>query len=78
MQLLTMSMRAVRTTIVEWEQKRKLRRLLRRIRSIRQLEKGIGADRLATERLLLAASARRSGRMDATSALMAGCGCLGA
>jgi hypothetical protein len=61
MHLLTMSMRTVRTKIVEWQQKRKLRRLLRRIRSIRHLEKGIGADRLTTERLLVAAGARRSG-----------------
>jgi hypothetical protein len=49
------------TTIVEWRQKRKLRRMLRRVGSIRHLEKGIGADRSTTERLLLAAGARKSG-----------------
>jgi hypothetical protein len=61
MHLLTMSMQTVRTKIIEWQQKRKLRRLLRRIRSIRHLEKGIGADRLTTQRLLLAAGAKKSG-----------------
>jgi hypothetical protein len=49
------------TVIVEWRQKRKLRRMLRRVGSIRHLEKGIGADRSTTERLLRAAGARKSG-----------------
>ena len=51
----------------EWNQKRKLRGMLkdprsaRGVRSIGQLEKGIGADRSTTERLLLAVGARKSG-----------------
>jgi hypothetical protein len=51
----------------EWNQKRKLREMLtdprsaRGVRSIGQLEKGIGADRSTTERLLLAVGARKSG-----------------
>ena len=51
----------------EWNQKRKLREMLkdprsaRGVRSIGQLEKGIGADRSTTERLLLALGARKSG-----------------
>ena len=51
----------------EWNQKRKLREMLRDprsargVRSIGQLEKGIGADRSTTERLLLAVGARKSG-----------------
>ena len=51
----------------EWNQKRKLREMLidprsaRGVRSIGQLEKGIGADRPTTERLLLALGARKSG-----------------
>jgi hypothetical protein len=51
----------------EWDQKRKLREMLtdprsaRGVRSIGQLEKGIGADRSTTERLLLAVGARKSG-----------------
>jgi hypothetical protein len=60
-------------SIREWNQKRKLREMLndprsaRRVRSIGQLEKGIGADRSTTERLLLTLGARkwelqRSGR----------------
>jgi hypothetical protein len=50
----------------EWNQKRKLREMLkdprsaRGFRSIAQLEKGIGADRSTTERLLLALGARKS------------------
>ena len=50
----------------EWNQKRKLREMLRDprsargVRSIGQLEKGIGADRSTTERLLLAVGARTS------------------
>jgi hypothetical protein len=50
----------------EWSQKRKLRGMLndprsaRGVRSIAQLEKGIGADRSTTERLLLALGARKS------------------
>jgi hypothetical protein len=51
----------------EWNQKRKLRGMLkdprsaRGVRSIGQLEKGIGADRSTTERLLLAVGARKPG-----------------
>jgi hypothetical protein len=50
----------------EWNQKRKLREMLndrrsaRGFRSIGQLEKGIGADRSTTERLLLAVGAKKS------------------
>jgi len=53
-------------TINEWRQKRKLRQMLedpraaRGFRSTGQLEKGIGADRATTERLLLAIGARKS------------------
>jgi hypothetical protein len=53
--------------ISEWIQKRKLRGMLndprsaRGVRSIAQLEKGIGADRSTTERLLVALGARKSG-----------------
>jgi hypothetical protein len=52
--------------ISEWRQKRVLRQMLndrratRGFRSVRQLEKGIGADRATTERLLLAIGARKS------------------
>ena len=55
------------TAIREWNQKRKLREMLadprsgRGVRSIGQLEKGIGADRSTTERLLLAVGARKFG-----------------
>jgi hypothetical protein len=55
------------TAIREWNQKRKLREMLndrrsaRGVRSIGQLEKGIGADRPTTERLLLAVGARKFG-----------------
>ena len=54
------------TAIREWRQKRTLRAMLkdprsaRGFRSIGQLEKGIGADRSTTERLLLAVGARKS------------------
>ena len=52
-------------TIREWGQKRKLRTMLtdprseRGFRSTGQLEKGIGADRSTTERLLLSIGARK-------------------
>ncbi len=52
--------------INEWNQKRKLRHMLtdpraaRGFRSCAQLEKGIGADRATTERLLVAIGARKS------------------
>lgn len=52
--------------IQEWRRKRKLREMLRDprsatgVRSIGQLEKGIAADRVTTERLLLAIGARKS------------------
>jgi hypothetical protein len=52
--------------ISEWRQKRVLRQMLndrratRGFRSVGQLEKGIGADRATTERLLLAIGARKS------------------
>jgi len=55
------------TAIREWQQKRKLRKMLidprsaRGVRSIGQLEKGIGANRFDTERLLLAIGARKCG-----------------
>ena len=56
--------RMVWTTILqrirEWRQKNKLRRMLRRVSSIRHLEKGISADRSKTERLLLSLGARKS------------------
>jgi ribosomal protein L13E len=54
------------TSIREWSQKRTLRTMLRDrrsargFRSIGQLEKGIGADRSTTERLLIAVGARKS------------------
>jgi len=52
--------------VSEWRQKRTLRQMLkdpratRGFRSVGQLEKGIGADRTTTERLLLAIGARKS------------------
>jgi hypothetical protein len=52
-------------TIREWSQKRTLRTMLADPRSARgfrttgQLEKGIGADRSTTERLLLSIGARK-------------------
>jgi hypothetical protein len=52
--------------ISEWNQKRKLRGMLKDPRSARgfrstgALEKGIGADRSTTERLLLSIGARKS------------------
>jgi hypothetical protein len=55
-----------RRTIYEWYQRRKLRGMLtdprsaKGFRSIGQLEKGIGADRATTERLLLTLGARKS------------------
>ena len=58
------------TAIREWHQKRKLRGMLndprssRGFRSTGQLEKGIGADRRTTERLLLALGARKSERAE--------------
>jgi hypothetical protein len=54
------------TTIREWSQKRRLRTMLndpraaRGFRSSGQLEKGIGADRSTTERLLLSIGARKA------------------
>jgi len=54
------------TAIQEWNQKRILREMLndpratRGFRSTGQLEKGIGANRATTERLLLAVGARKS------------------
>ena len=59
-QIFLTTMRAVRKSVTEWQQKRKLRRMLRRIGSIRHLAKGISADRSTTERLLLAVGARKS------------------
>jgi hypothetical protein len=58
---LSMVLRSLRTGIIESHQKRKLRRMLKRVGSIRYLEKGIRADRPTTERLLLAMGARRTG-----------------
>jgi len=54
------------TSILDWRRKSKLRTMLndprstRGFRSTGQLEKGIGADRATTERLLLAIGARKS------------------
>jgi hypothetical protein len=54
------------TAIREWGQKRRLRamlsdpRAIRGFRSTGQLEKGIGADRCTTERLLLSLGARKA------------------
>jgi hypothetical protein len=54
------------TAIFEWNQKRKLRAMLKDPRSARgfrstgQLEKGIAADRSTTERLLLSIGARKA------------------
>jgi hypothetical protein len=54
------------TALREWNQKRTLRTMLRDPRSTRgvrstgQLEKGIGADRSTTERLLLSIGARKA------------------
>jgi hypothetical protein len=54
------------TTIREWSQKKRLRTMLndprstRGFRSTEQLEKGIGADRSTTERLLLSIGARKA------------------
>ena len=54
------------TAVQEWTQKRRLREMLndpratRGFRSTGQLEKGIGANRATTERLLLAVGARKS------------------
>jgi hypothetical protein len=54
------------TALREWSQKRTLRAMLmdprstRGVRSMGQLEKGIGADRLTTERLLLSIGARKA------------------
>jgi len=54
------------TAMKEWNQKRRLRDMLndpratRGFRSTGQLEKGIGANRATTERLLLALGARKS------------------
>jgi hypothetical protein len=61
LQGLSTILRSLRTGIVEAHQKRKLRRMLKRVGSIRHLEKGIRADRPTTERLLLAMGARRTG-----------------
>ena len=61
MHLLANITRMIWTTISEWRQKRKLRRMLTRVGGIRHLEKGIGADRPTTERLLLAMGARKIG-----------------
>ena len=52
--------------ILDWRRKRKLREMLtdprsaRGIRSIGQLEKGIGSDRATTERLLLGIGAKKA------------------
>jgi hypothetical protein len=54
------------SAIYEWQQKRKLRSMLKDPRSARgfrstgQLEKAIAADRPTTERLLLSIGARKS------------------
>jgi len=61
LQNLSTILRSLRTGIVEAHQKKKLRRMLKRVGSIRHLEKGIRADRPTTERLLLAMGAKRTG-----------------
>jgi hypothetical protein len=54
------------TALREWSQRRRLRAMLkdprskRGFRSTGQLEKGIGADRSTTERLLLSIGARKA------------------
>ena len=54
------------TSIHDWHRKKKLRTMLndprstRGVRSTGQLEKGIGADRATTERLLHAIGAKKS------------------
>jgi hypothetical protein len=54
------------TALREWSQRRRLRAMLkdprskRGFRSMAQLEKGIGADRSTTERLLLSIGARKA------------------
>jgi len=58
---LSLVLRSLRTGIIESHQKRQLRRMLKRVGSIRYLEKGIRADRPTTERLLLAVGARKTG-----------------
>jgi hypothetical protein len=58
---LSVVLRSLRTRIIEAHQKRKLGRMLKRVGSIRYLEKGIRTDRPTTERLLLAMGARRTG-----------------
>jgi hypothetical protein len=57
---LSVVLRSLRTGIIETHQKRQLGRMLKRVGSIRYLEKGIRADRPTTERLLLAMGARRT------------------
>jgi hypothetical protein len=66
LQRLSTVLRGLRMTIIESQQKRKLRRMLRQVGSIRHLEKGIDADRPITERLLLAVGARKSATGDWT------------
>jgi hypothetical protein len=61
LQRLSMVLQSLRTGIIESHQKRKLRRMLKRVGSIRHLEKGIRADRPMTERLLLTVGARKTG-----------------
>ena len=58
------------SAISEWRKKRTLRQMLtdpratRGFRSILQLEKGIGADRATTERLLCAIGAKKGDAAD--------------
>jgi hypothetical protein len=61
LQRLSLVLRSLQARIIEANQKRKLRRMLKRVGSIRHLEKGIRADRPTTERLLLGMGARRTG-----------------
>jgi hypothetical protein len=61
------------TALREWSQKRRLRAMLkdprskRGFRSMAQLEKGIGADRPTTERLLLSIGARKAEQLMAAA-----------
>jgi hypothetical protein len=61
LQRLSSVVQRLRTRIIEADQKRRLRKMLKRVGSIRHLEKGIRADRATTERLLLAVGAKRAG-----------------
>ena len=58
------------SAISDWRKKKRLREMLtdpratRGVRSLAQLQKGISADRVTTERLLVALGARKSDSAD--------------